>query len=109
MNNWVHGWVNVCVGCLLAVAWAYGRLSHARGPQPIGLRALRHARGPAGPLLTKKQRTHFTQPYIPPPIYSPTPSIHQHLHSPTHPFIHPSIHPHIHSPTHSFIYPSIHP
>src|SRR6218665_2556377 len=35
MSDWMHGWVNVCVGCLLVVAWAYGRLIHARGPTAI--------------------------------------------------------------------------
>src|SRR6218665_1939522 len=53
MDNWMHDWENVGVGCLLVVAWAYRRILHTRGPLPICLRALRHiARGPAGLLVT---------------------------------------------------------
>src|SRR6218665_4135072 len=127
-DDWMHGWVSVCVGCLLVVAWAYGRLIHARGPLPKGLRALRHARGPAGPLLTNKQHT-FTQPCIQSSIHLTIcpythPHIHSHAHSFTHPFIHPlsvrplihpfthlndplSINPLIHPPVHTSIHPPI--
>src|SRR6218665_293901 len=117
MDDWMHGWVNVCVGWLLAVAWAYGRLSHARGPLPIGLRDFTPRQRPSRS-ATNKQPTHtFNQPcihssihstispYTPPHIHSPTPSIHPPIHSPI-----PSIHP-LHSfthPIHSLI-PSMHP
>src|SRR6218665_1176976 len=94
MDNRMHGWVNVDVGCLLVVAWAYGRILHARGPLPIGLRALRHARGSAGLLPTHDQHTHIhttmhpiIHPSIPPSVRTLThTSIHSHIHSPTHPF-----------------------
>src|SRR6218665_198566 len=98
-DDWMHGWVNVYVDCLLVVVWAYGRLIHARGPLPIGLRALRHAEGPAGQLLTNNQRTQ--SPTMRPIIHPPN---HPSAHSPTHPFTHPSAH----SPKHPPTYPSTH-
>src|SRR6218665_639551 len=123
MDDWMFGLVNVCVGCLLAVAWAYGRLSHARGPLPIGLRGFTPRQRPSRS-ATNKQPTHtFNQPcihssihsticpYTHPHIHSPTPSIHPPIHSPTpsihplYPFTHPSIQPIIHSFTH----PPTHP
>src|SRR6218665_373779 len=107
-DDWMHGWMKMCVGCLLVVAWDYGRLSHARGPLPIGLRVLRHARGPAGLLLTNNQHT-FNQPYI---QSSNHPSNHPSIRSSTHPLpnhtlLHTSIHPPIQSSTHPFIHQSI--
>src|SRR6218665_3882104 len=90
MDDWMHGWVNVCVGWLLVVAWAYGRLIHARGPLPIGLRALRHARAPTGLLPTNNQHTHS------PNHASNFPSIQPSVRT----LIHISIHPPIHSPIH---------
>src|SRR6218665_2744421 len=86
-------------------------------PLPIGLRALRHARGPAGLLPTNDQHTHI-HPTLH-PIIHPTirPHTHSYIYSPTHSFTHPSvsppIHPHssilaIHPYTHSFSQPSIH-
>src|SRR6218665_2380222 len=115
MDDWMHGWLSVGIGCLLAVAWAYGRLLHARGPLPIGLRALRHARGPAGLLPTNDQHTHSpnhasTHPSHHPSAHSPTllftnPFVHQPIHSSTH----TSIHPHTHSPAYPFTHINIHP
>src|SRR6218665_244980 len=70
---------------------------------------LRHARDPAGLLLTNKQRTHSTNhasnhPSIQPSVCTLTHTfIHPPIHSPTISFIH---HPSVHSPTHSFIHPS---
>jgi len=126
----MHGWVNVGVCCLLVVAWAYGRLIHARGPLSIGLRALRHARGPAGPVYQQATNTHIHQTMHPIILRSNPPS----SHSPIHPFIHlfihylsvyapihpptylstlipiqPTTHPFTHTSIHSFIHPSIHP
>src|SRR6218665_420083 len=101
-DDWMHGWVSVGVGCLLVVAWAYGRLIHARGPLPIGLRALRHARGPAGLLPTNNQHTYLPKhasnhPSIQPLVRTLThTSIYPPIHSPPYPFIHP----HNPSPTH---------
>src|SRR6218665_1252875 len=109
MDNWMHGWVNVGVGCWLVVAWAYGRILHARGHLPIGLRALRHARGPAGLLPTNDQHTHSpnhasNNPSIPPSVRTLAhTSIHPPIHSPTHPFVHPPIY----LSTHAFIHPCI--
>src|SRR6218665_2912520 len=90
----MHGWVNVGIGCLLVVAWAYGSILHARGPLPINLRALRHARCPAGLLPTNDQHTH-----------SPN---HPSAQSPTHLFTHPFIHPPIRSSTNTFTHIPIH-
>src|SRR6218665_370591 len=104
----MHGLVNVRVGCLLVVARAYGRLSHARGPLPIGLRGFTPRQRPSRS-TTNKQPTHtLNQPYIQssiqPSVRSLTrTSIHPPIHSPTHPFTHSSIHPH------PFIHPPIHP
>src|SRR6218665_382609 len=104
MDDRLHGWVNVCVDRLLIVARTYGRLLHARGPLPMGLRALRHARGPAGLLPTNNQYPH--SPIMHPIIHQPN---HPSIHSPTHPFTHPFIFTSIHSPIHSSTHPFIHP
>src|SRR6218665_1942331 len=81
---WMHGWLSVCVGCLLVV-------------EMLGLWRGLISRKPKL-LLTINQHTH-----------SPThafnyPSInHPPVHSPTHPFTHPFIHPPSHSSTHPFL------
>src|SRR6218665_1854598 len=124
MVGWMDDW-NEGVGCFLVVAWAYGRLIHARGPLPTGLRGFTPRQRPSRS-TTNKQPTHtFIQPCIHPsnhpsvhpPIHSPIhphihpfhPSIHPPFHSSTHPFIHPSVHPPIRSSTHPFIHPSVRP
>src|SRR6218665_3124626 len=117
MDDCMHGWVNLCVDCLLVVAWAYGRFIHARGPLPKGLRDARHARGPAGLLPTNKQHTMSYSPKHasnhPPnhPSERSNPSSHPPIHSPTNPFMPPSthipIHPHTH-PTNQSIHSPIH-
>jgi len=128
MHDWMHGWVNAFVGRLLIVAWAYGRLSHARGPTADRLTGFTPLQRPSRS-TTNKQPTHTlnqpcthssihptirpcTHPHIhspilsihPPYIHSPYPLTHL-IHSPTHPFIHPCIR----SSTHPFTHPSIHP
>src|SRR6218665_802562 len=97
----------MCIGYLLVVTWAYGRLSHARGPLPIGLRGFMPRQRPSRSTTNKQPTYTFNQPCIQPSIY-PTirPSTHPHFHSPIHPFTHPSIHLSIHSPVHS---PPIYP
>jgi len=97
MDDWMHGWMNVCVGWLLVVAWAYGRLSHARGPTAYRLTGFTPRQRPSRS-TTNKQTTHtFNQPTMHPIIH------------PFHSTIRPYTHPHIHSPTHSFTNPFIHP
>src|SRR6218665_2062560 len=107
----MHGWVNVCVGCLLVVAWAYGRLSYARGPLPIGLRGFKPRQRPSRS-TTNKQTTHtLNQPTMLPIIH---PFNHPYVYSPTHSFTQPFIHPPFHSSTirlstHPLIHPFSHP
>src|SRR6218665_2185870 len=118
----MHGWVNAFVGRLLIVAWAYGRLSHARGPTADRLTGFKPRQRPSRS-TTNKKRTHTLkqpcmqssiQPYIRTlthPIHSLTPYIHQPIylatiHSPTHPPTHPPIHPPIHLPHPSTQFPS---
>src|SRR6218665_3221087 len=102
----MNGLVNACIGCLLIVAWAYGRLSHARGLLPISLRAFRPRQRPSRSTTNKQPTYTFNQPCIQPSIHL---SNHPSVHSPTHPFPHPSIHPPTHPPTHSSIHPFFHP
>src|SRR6218665_1713679 len=98
----MNGLVNACIGCLLIVAWAYGRLSHARGLLPISLRAFRPRQRPSRSTTNKQPTYTFNQPCIQPSIHL---SNHPSVHSPTHPLPHPSIYPFIHP----FIHPPIHP
>src|SRR6218665_4049239 len=114
MDDWMHGLVNVCVGCLLVVTWAYGTLIHTRGPLPKGLRALRHAIGPTGLKLTNITNNQYTHSVShasshslvqPPAVHSRT---HPFTHPLTHPLIHLPIHALTHSPLHSPTHPSIH-
>src|SRR6218665_1617646 len=105
MDDWMQGLVTVCIGCLLVVAGAYGRLGHARGPLPIGLRGFTPRQRPSRS-TTNKQQTHtFNQPCIQSSIQ---PYTYPHINSPTHPLIHPTTHPPIHSSTHPFIHLSTH-
>src|SRR6218665_1928722 len=107
MDDWMHGWVNVCVGWLLVVAWAYGRLIHARGLclQAYGLYAT-----PEDQQVYYQQTHTFMQPCIESSIY-PTirPYTHPHIHLSTHSFTNPSVHPPRYPPTYSFNQPPIHP
>src|SRR6218665_1616510 len=101
----MHGSGYVGIGCLLLVAWAYGRILHARGPLPIVLRALRHARGPAGLLPTNDQHTHSpnhasNNPFI-------RASVRTFTHTSIHPFIHPPIRSSTNTSTHIPTHPSI--
>src|SRR6218665_3796435 len=89
MDDWMLGLVNVCVGCLLVVAWAYGRLSHARGRLPIGLRGFTPRQRPSRSTTYQQPSTHSTN------HASNHPSNHLSDHSPPHPSIRPSIHPSI--------------
>src|SRR6218665_3767670 len=101
MNDWTHGCVYVC---WLIVSSSMGLREinpRQRPPAYIGLRALRHARGPAGLLLTNNQHK-YIHPTLHPTIHS---SNHPFVHSPTHPFTHPSIHTFINTSIHS--HPSI--
>src|SRR6218665_2627189 len=84
----MHGWVNAGIGCLLVVAWAYGKILHVRGPSLLayGLYATPVA-----------QQVYYQQ------------TTNTHIHSTMHPIIHPSHHPSAHSPTHLFTHPFIHP
>src|SRR6218665_2353793 len=87
MDDWMHGWVNAGVGCLLVqfgLREINPRLEALSLPK--GLQALHHA---SGPLPTKNQHTH--------------------IHPTMHPIIHPTIHPSVHSPIHTSIPPFIPP
>src|SRR6218665_2607818 len=118
MDDWMHGWVNVCVGWLLAVAWAYGRLSHARGSLPIGLRGFTPRQRPSRSTTNEHTtRTHSTNhdPIVHPFNHT---SVHSPIHSFTHPFIQPPLHsssirppidPLIHPFAHPNYFSSIHP
>src|SRR6218665_1793567 len=96
IHDWMHSWVNAFVGLLLIVAWAYGRLSHARGPTADRLTGFTPRQRPSRS-TTNKRRTHTLkqpcmqssiQPYT--SVHSPTthPSTHL-IHSPTDPVTHP--------------------
>src|SRR6218665_264571 len=98
MSDWMHGWVNVCLGCLLVVAWAYGRLIHARGPTAYRLTGFTPRQRP-NRSTTNNRPTHIHQPCTQSSIHpSSHPSVHSTTHSPTHLFTHPFIHPPILSP-----------
>jgi len=132
LDGWLDAWLGKCVCWLLVVAWAYGRLSHARGPCLKAYGVLRHARDPAGLLPTNNQHTLSTNhasnyPSIQPSVRTLTPTfIHPSIHSLTllfthppsvrslaHPLIHPFAHPNnpssIHTPIHPPVHTSIHP
>src|SRR6218665_2653555 len=99
---------------LLVVAWAYGRLIHARGPTAYRLTGFTPRQRPSRSTTNKRPTHIFTQSCTQPSIHPAShPSVHSPTHPFTHPFIHPTIHspthPFIHSPTHPFIHPSIHP
>src|SRR6218665_3141265 len=114
MDDWMHGLANVGVGCLLAVAWAYGRLIHARGPTAYRLTGFCPTPEAQQVYYLQTTNTHIhptmhptIHPFNHPSVHSPThPSIPS-IHSPTLSFIHPSVHPPIRSSTHPFIHPSI--
>src|SRR6218665_1011435 len=117
----MHGWVNAFVGRLLVVAWAYGRLSHARGPTANRLTGFTPRQRPSRS-TTNKQRTHtfiqsciqsLNQPYVRTlthtSIHPTHPFTHRSIH-PRHPFTHPHLFTHpIHSPIHSSTHSSTHP
>src|SRR6218665_842156 len=136
MDDWMHGWMNAFVGRLLVVAWAYGRLSHARGPTADRLTGFAPRQRPSR-ATTNKKRTHTLkqpcmqssiQPYVrtlthhtsihPPyalthrishPLHPFTHTIHQPIHSITiHSSTHPPTHPPIHPPNY-LPHPSTHP
>src|SRR6218665_3481834 len=111
MHDRMHGWVNVCAGRLLVVAWAYGRLSHARGPTADRLTGF-YATPEAQQVYYQQTTNTLIHPIMHPITH---PSNLTCVHSPTHPFTHPIHSPPIHSPTpsirppHSFTNSSIHP
>src|SRR6218665_3569105 len=95
IHDWMHGWVNALVGRLLVVAWAYGRLSHARGPTADRLTGFKPRQRPSRSTTNKKQRTHSSNHACNHPsnhtsVHSSTthPSTHL-IHSPTDPVTHP--------------------
>src|SRR6218665_1861694 len=89
MDDWMHGWVNVCVSRLLVVAWAYGRLIQA---QQFYYQQISNT------------LIHTTMP----PIIHPStyPSLYSSTHLFRRPFNHPLIRSSTHTPTH--IYPFTH-
>src|SRR6218665_2711203 len=93
----------VCVGCLLVVAWAYGRLSHARGHPAYRLTGFTPRQRPSRS-TTNKQRTHSTNHASNHPSIS-HPSVHPLTHRSIHPSIRSSTHPIIHASTSPSIYP----
>src|SRR6218665_2916788 len=110
----MHGWGNVGVSCLLVVAWAYGRLIHARGPSAYRLTDVTPRQRPNRSTTNKQPTPTFTQPrirsFIQPFARTLThTSIHPPIYSPNHALIHPSMHPLVHLSTYLFIHPSIHP
>src|SRR6218665_1097906 len=60
----MHGWVNAFVGRLLIVAWAYGRLSHARGPTADRLTGFKPRQRPSRSTTNKKRTPTLKQPCI---------------------------------------------
>src|SRR6218665_2631780 len=105
----MHGWVNAFVGRLLIVAWAYGRLSHARGPTADRLTGFKPRQRPSRSTTNKKRTPTLKQPCIQSsvqPSARPLPrhtSIHLYpIHSPTDPVTNPihSLKPSIHQPIH---------
>src|SRR6218665_3160916 len=103
LDDWMHDWVNVCVGCLLVAARAYGKLIHARGPatnnQPTHTIPQPCTQSPIHTIIRPYTHSHpFTQPFNLQPI-----------HSPIHSLIHLSINPPIYSSTNPFIHQTTHP
>src|SRR6218665_1507584 len=128
MDDWMHGGVNLGVGCLLVVAWAYGKLIHARCPSAYRLTftqlCIKSSIHRTIRPYTHPPQTSLPHPFIYTPIRSSThtsihiypliyPYIYIYTHSPTYPSnqtpIHPFIYPSIHSSIHPFTHPSIHP
>src|SRR6218665_3549808 len=108
MDDWMHGWVNVCISCLLVVAWAYGRLIHARGPTAYRLTGFTPRQRTSRSTTNKKSTHTLNQPCIQSSIHPLHPSIciHPPVHQFKHPCIYPSSHPPILPSTHMQQYPT---
>src|SRR6218665_2750508 len=108
IHDWMHSWVNAFVGLLLIVAWAYGRLSHARDPTADRLTGVTPRQRPSRSTTNKRQTHTLKQPCMQSSIqpYVCTLTHHTSIHPP-HPLTHRSSHPlhpfthTIHLPTHS--------